>query len=39
MYFSELLMSSGVVLNDEVYWITFHRYGGSDVIVKGVVTS
>eukprot|EP00241_Pyramimonas_parkeae_P010353 CAMPEP_0114262046 /NCGR_PEP_ID=MMETSP0058-20121206/21532_1 /TAXON_ID=36894 /ORGANISM="Pyramimonas parkeae, CCMP726" /LENGTH=247 /DNA_ID=CAMNT_0001377763 /DNA_START=1627 /DNA_END=2371 /DNA_ORIENTATION=- len=24
VYFGELLMSSGIVLNDEVHWITFH---------------
>lgn len=24
--FAELLMTSGVILNDQVKWITFHRY-------------
>jgi hypothetical protein len=23
--FGEMLMSSGIVLNDDIYWITFHR--------------
>ena len=26
-HFAELLMTSGVVLNDDVHWITFHRFG------------
>lgn len=30
LYFAELLMTSGIVLMDEVKWVTFHRFGYFD---------